>query len=434
MRLLGYTRVSTSEQTSTSAQERSLRKYCEALDHTLVDVFTDVGSGREMSRRQGLQALLTRLENADIDGVIVVKIDRLSRSMRDWPRLIEKYFQPTGMGKELIALDWNIDTSTATGRMFLNMMITLSQWEREIISERILEKFSEMRTRGDYGMRFGRIPYGFTASEKTNLLRPHPGELIRVYCMKQLRKEGLGHRRIARWLNEHKWPGRLGKIWKFSNIARITSSPTFQKIEVPGDFDCHALPPGRRQAKCDIVKQHVLAAFDRGEYDQWIDEGMDLVEDHLDEGLQSIQSGTGHVAELEMLHEDVVALWIFPAGDWQRWVDLTGGHDVAGHEDYLRIINHMDFEYRERGFRVIRTELRVNFLIKKMKAAGIENNSNNRAAFLSLEAGKQLEDNIEHAERLSHRPELSSSQPVELSSENNDNPDFNLLPPENAHI
>ena len=136
MRLIAYTRVSTQEQDSTVSQHAAIRRYCEGLGHELVDVYSDKGSGAGMKKRPQLLEMLTRLRaDDDIDGVIVTKIDRLSRSIKDWMTLIEEYFQGSGLGKKLVAMDMHIDTSTAAGELFLTIMMALSQWERRHIRE-----------------------------------------------------------------------------------------------------------------------------------------------------------------------------------------------------------------------------------------------------------------------------------------------------------
>ena len=388
MRLIAYTRVSTQEQDSTVSQAAAIRRYCEGLGHELVDVYSDKGSGAGMKKRTQLLEMLDRLRADDeIDGVIVTKIDRLSRSIKDWMTLIEDYFQGDG-GKKLVAMDMHIDTSTAAGELFLTIMMALSQWERRQISERIKERLSEMR---DKGMRLGgRIPYGWMMGGNKKKLKPNPNERVRVYAMQQLRDEGLGYYRVASRLNKMGYMGRHGRTWKHATIASILKSNHSRGIVRPPEFNCHDLEPFTRKKNRIAVKRYLLEAFDNGMLEEWMDEDISY-EESLEDGLKSVACGTGHVSELEMEHEDLVALWDFPERDFGKWKTLTGGHGCVDYQDYQKVINQMSFDYRELGFRVVRMDTRVKHLLKEVKRLALTNNSENRAAVLSLLAAKQVQ-------------------------------------------
>lgn len=152
-RLIGYTRVSTREQAeeghSLAAQRYRLEAYCVAHNCVLIDVCEDAGATASNLDRPGLQGALMALREGKADGLVVTKLDRLTRSIGDFAELLDEYFREY----ELASLGDNIDTATATGRLVLNVLMSVSQWEREMISERTKEGLAQARRAG---VRLGR--------------------------------------------------------------------------------------------------------------------------------------------------------------------------------------------------------------------------------------------------------------------------------------
>ena len=95
-RLIGYTRVSSEEQVregvSLSAQRERIESYVRLYGGELIDVVVDAGVSAKTLRRPGLERVLQQLDEGDADGVVVAKLDRLTRSVRDLGDLVEKYF------------------------------------------------------------------------------------------------------------------------------------------------------------------------------------------------------------------------------------------------------------------------------------------------------------------------------------------------------
>ena len=95
-RLLAYARVSTDEQATTgvslSAQQDRIESYVRLYGGELIDVVVDAGVSAKTLRRPGLERVLQQLDEGDADGVVVAKLDRLTRSVRDLGDLVEKYF------------------------------------------------------------------------------------------------------------------------------------------------------------------------------------------------------------------------------------------------------------------------------------------------------------------------------------------------------
>jgi site-specific DNA recombinase len=138
MRVAIYVRVSTIEQYkegySIAEQIKRLTKYAEAKGWTVYKVYIDVSSGANMER-DGLQEMLRDVKYNVFDGVLVYKLDRLSRSQRDTLEIIEKTLLPSK--KEFISMTENLDTSTPFGLAMIGILSVFAQLEREQIKERM---------------------------------------------------------------------------------------------------------------------------------------------------------------------------------------------------------------------------------------------------------------------------------------------------------
>lgn len=96
MRAIGYARVSTDEQQKSglglSSQISKLQDYCRLYEHDLVEIESESASGKNL-RRDGLEKALKALENGEAEALIISKLDRLSRSVKDMGVLLETYFE-----------------------------------------------------------------------------------------------------------------------------------------------------------------------------------------------------------------------------------------------------------------------------------------------------------------------------------------------------
>ena len=164
---VGYIRVSTSEQAESGLSLEAQRKKIEAQatlsDLELADVLEDAGESAKDLHRPAMTDLLNRIASGQIDCVIVPKLDRLTRSIKDLSELIETLGKARradgGRGVDLISTAESLDTSTATGELIINILGAISQWERKIISERTSAALQEMR---EQGRTTGGIPpYGY---------------------------------------------------------------------------------------------------------------------------------------------------------------------------------------------------------------------------------------------------------------------------------
>lgn len=149
MRLLGYVRVSTAEQAESgyglAAQERLIRDTAARRDWELVDVIVDAGESGKSLERPGLKRALERVAAGDTDGLLVAKLDRLSRSVIDFGLLLEWF---TEAEATLVALDLGVDTSTPGGRLVANVFASVAEWERDTIAARTRDGLASVRAQG----------------------------------------------------------------------------------------------------------------------------------------------------------------------------------------------------------------------------------------------------------------------------------------------
>ena len=148
--VLGYARVSTAEQVSSgyglAAQEEAIQAECERRGWTLLEVVRDEGASGKNLDRAGLRSALERIAQGEATGLVVTKLDRLSRSVHDFAGLLE-WFQ-TETQATLVALDVGIDTSTPGGRLVANVFASVAEWERDTIAQRTRDGLARARTEG----------------------------------------------------------------------------------------------------------------------------------------------------------------------------------------------------------------------------------------------------------------------------------------------
>ena len=171
-RAVAYVRVSTDEQSdrgvSLDAQRARIEAYASIYDLEIITVESDTASGKTLER-PALQRALSALDRGGAAALIVAKLDRLTRSVRDLGELLE-LFRP-GSGVALLSVGEQVDTRSAAGRLVLHLLTSVAQWEREAIGERTSSAMRHMRAQGLYTG--GRAPYGFRVAPD-GALEPDP--------------------------------------------------------------------------------------------------------------------------------------------------------------------------------------------------------------------------------------------------------------------
>lgn len=220
MRVVAYTRVSTETQAergvSLAAQADKVRAYAALYDLDIVEVIEDAGASAKTLDRPGLRRALAMLDAGGVDGLVVAKLDRLTRSVRDLDTLISTWFGRSN-GPALLSVAEQIDTRSAAGRLVLNILASVSQWEREAIGERTATALAHKRERGE---RTGEVPFGFRVADDGVALLEDELEQEAIRLVDELRGAGMSIRAIAAELETRGVPAR-GKRWHPTTVARL---------------------------------------------------------------------------------------------------------------------------------------------------------------------------------------------------------------------
>jgi DNA invertase Pin-like site-specific DNA recombinase len=175
-----YTRVSTGGQT-TENQLRELRAAAERLGHQVVAEYADNGisGAKGRDKRPGLNSLLEGVTRRDFDKVMAWSVDRLGRSL---PHLLAFMGELKAKGVDLYLHQQSLDTSTPAGKAMFQMLGVFSEFEREIIRERVLSGLERAKAQGK------------------KLGRPRRDNPKRLAAIRKLRTQGMGIIKIARQL------------------------------------------------------------------------------------------------------------------------------------------------------------------------------------------------------------------------------------------
>jgi site-specific DNA recombinase len=217
-----YARCSTDEQSrhgvTLQAQLERLRAYCAAMrPGEEVRVVMDEGVSAKSLDRPALKELLIDVRLGRVHTVVTLKLDRLTRSVRDLADLLD-LFEKHGVA--LCSLTESLDTSTASGRLMLNLLASVSQWEREAIAERTSFALAHKRRNGNV---YGPVPFGYRRiGNRLAVDDPQQATLARIQAM---RAAGKSIRAICTWLNENevKTP-RDGSKWFPNTLHQVLTS------------------------------------------------------------------------------------------------------------------------------------------------------------------------------------------------------------------
>ena len=226
-----YTRVSTDhglEQdfNSLDAQHDAAQAYIRSQAHagwTLIrSRYDDGGYSGGSTDRPALQRLLSDVKAGRIDVIVVYKVDRLTRSLADFAKLVELFDEH---GVSFVSVTQQFNTTTSMGRLTLNVLLSFAQFEREVTSERIRDKIAASKRKGLWVG--GIAPLGYATKDRKIVVVEEEAERVRTIfrrylelgnlnlLMADLRKRGDRHQgaisqdRAHGWRHPiHPWPAR----------------------------------------------------------------------------------------------------------------------------------------------------------------------------------------------------------------------------------
>lgn len=218
-RAIGYARVSTEGQAefgvSMKAQETKIRAMAEVQGAELAEIISDGGESAKNLARPGMARLLSIVDSGKVDTVIIAKLDRLTRSVKDLAELLERFER---RNVSLVSVAESLDTRTAAGRLVLNVMASVSQWEREVIAERTVDALAHKKAKGE---RVGTIRFGYRLADDGLHLEENPQEQEIISRVQELRAAGYTLREIAAELNRQGFTTRRGSAWQHVYVMNI---------------------------------------------------------------------------------------------------------------------------------------------------------------------------------------------------------------------
>jgi len=229
MRVAAYIRVSTDEQVergnSLKEQRERLDAYCRAMGWPKPKVYSDDGYSAGTTKRPFLEKLFKDIGNGDIDILLTTKLDRLTRSLLDLLQLIkfmDKY------KCSYVSATENFDTTTAAGRMVLQLLGVFAEFERGRTSERVQDNMNSLAKNTDLAL--SRPCFGYDVVNRRYEINQKEEELVKL--MFDLAENGHGTRLIAKELNTKNVLTKQGKLWDSTNVRRILTNETISGTRI----------------------------------------------------------------------------------------------------------------------------------------------------------------------------------------------------------
>ena len=237
-----YTRKSTTmgleqEFNSLDAQRESGLAYIQRQTGWKVvdERYDDGGFTGANTDRPAFTRLLADVEAGKIDVIVVYKVDRLSRSLLDFAKMMERF---TAAGVSFVSVTQNFSTADAMGRLTLNMLMSFAEFERSMISERTRDKIAASRRKGKWTG--GPVPFGYSVKDKKLLVNEVEAQIVREAFTLFLQHRQMAM--VARTLTERgllprgsSRPPEEGLRWSKDAIARVLRNPLYAGFMMYGD-------------------------------------------------------------------------------------------------------------------------------------------------------------------------------------------------------
>lgn len=232
-----YTRKSTEEGleqdfNSLQAQREACEAYIKSQKHEgwqLIKTHYDDGgfSGGSMDR-PALQQLMRDIEAGKVDVIVVYKVDRLSRSLHDFAKMVEVFDRHK---VSFVSVTQQFNTTTSMGRLTLNVLLSFAQFEREVTGERIRDKIAASKKRGMW--MGGVVPLGYDAKDRKLVINPAEAETVQfIYrrylelgCVRMLCNDLNNQKIVTRTTSTRSGAG--GKLFSRSGLYHLLNNPIF---------------------------------------------------------------------------------------------------------------------------------------------------------------------------------------------------------------
>src|ERR1700730_1956720 len=234
-----YTRKSSEEGleqdfNSLHAQRESCEAYIKSQKHegwmALPTLYDDGGYSGGSIERPALKKLLADIQSRAVDVVVVYKVDRLTRSLADFAKIVEIF---DAAGVSFVSVTQQFNTTTSMGRLTLNVLLSFAQFEREVTGERIRDKIAASKQKGMW--MGGWVPIGYDRKDRTLTINEDEAKTVRTIFelflkLKNVRKVQAELARLR--LNTKPYPISTGKVlgglpFSRGHIYRILSNPLY---------------------------------------------------------------------------------------------------------------------------------------------------------------------------------------------------------------
>ena len=165
--------------------------------------------------------MLTDIEARRVDVVVVYKIDRLSRSLADFARMVDVFDRH---GVSFVSVTQQFNTTTSMGRLTLNILLSFAQFEREVTGERIRDKFAASKAKGLW--MGGVVPLGYRVENRQLLIEP--AEAATVRCIFEKFLETRSTTEVVRWLRREGITSRKGCAFTRNALVKLLNNPMYR--------------------------------------------------------------------------------------------------------------------------------------------------------------------------------------------------------------
>ena len=221
-----YTRVSSRNQadadySSLETQRERLEAYCQSQeDYSVYRVYEDGGYSADSLDRPALKEMLRDVREGRLNCVLTYKIDRLTRSVRDFHQLMDLFDR---CGVKFVSVTQSLDTQNPMGRLLRNVLLDFAQFEREMTADRTRDKMFQRAQKGLWNG--GNVPYGYSAENKRLIVNVEEAPRLRFMFHRFAEVPSLSGLRTE--LHRRGWYARSGKPWNKMALDHILRNPIY---------------------------------------------------------------------------------------------------------------------------------------------------------------------------------------------------------------
>ena len=212
------------EYNTLDAQRNACEAYIASQRHEgwlpIRDRYDDGGFSGATLERPALRRLLADIEAGRVDVIVVYKIDRLSRALMDFAKLVEIF---DVHNTTFVSVTQSFNTTTSMGRLTLNILLSFAQFEREVIGERIRDKFAASRARGMW--MGGSVPLGYDVQDRKLVINAAGAGTVRM-IFEQFLQVGSATT-LAKQFQQEGVTTKTGKLVDKSYIYRLLNNRTY---------------------------------------------------------------------------------------------------------------------------------------------------------------------------------------------------------------